>query len=243
MFEVKRNTLNKTIQNLYLDKSPKQISEIWPALWNNEDFKQVKEGHIYNAFTVLDSQSEYFCITTKWEDYPHYGPCYDIDKDQAFAGYTYYNHDDQVLLSADEPIIFYALHKQRDTLQLSQFRFSSHILRDIEPITQSSPWRNLCDSGNGMEIYSTSAACKYRPYDMPVLKGFLKGDMFYLFGTKEVTIFAVDTYRIPEKKFPVIKISYGAFFLCDKGNIPDTTDKCIQYLSSSGIRLFFLSFF
>lgn len=214
------DSLDKDITKLYLGGNAQPMWEIWPNLWNNSYFVNAKDGHIFNAFMVMDSQSDYFCLTTKASDFKDVGACYDIDHQISFRGYTYEGTDDNVVLSANEPIIYYVMHKVDDTLQLCQFRFDSPSLRGLflPSISQSSPWRNLCQSGS--QIYSTAKQCD-KPFSMPVLKGFLNGEMFYLFGKSHVIIFSVKVYTEPNVKYKFVQKQYSQFILCSRGDVDD----------------------
>lgn len=213
---VPRNSLDSAINKLYLGEKSKPMSEVWPELWKNHEFKLAKDGHIFNAFVVVDKLSDYFCVTTKNDTFNGVGACYDIIKKQAFPGYTYDGHDDNVVLSANKPIIYYVMHKVKDNLQLCQFKFKKPLIwidMKVVEIVESSPWRSLCRSGE--KIYSSDSLCE-TPYIMPVLKGFLNDENFYLFGESHVTIFSVKVFTEPGKKFPVIQKNYTQFIYCRK---------------------------
>lgn len=215
MYDVPKSSLDEAIHRLYLSQRSQPMSVVWPAFWNYERFIRVRQGHIYNVFLVMDAESDYCCVTTKWELYRDYGPCYDINRRQPFSGYTYYGYDNQVLISADVPVIYYALHEAWNNLQLSQFHFRSQRLRDIAFIDQYSPWRNLCQEGT--MIFSSGQRCR-TPFKMPVLKGFVTNQNFYLFGKGTVTVFPIQVYLQPERRFKVSTIAFEEFFYCPKKN-------------------------
>ena len=216
VFIVSQKSLRESLHRLYLNEKPKHMSEIWPNLWGMSQFNRIKDHFIYNAFTVMDSEGEYFCITTKWELIKDSGPCYDMEKKEAFEGYSYYGKDDQVLLSASEPVIYYAMHKSNlsEGLQLSQFRFHSRRLRDLDGIFLSGPWRNLCRFEKD-KIYSSETRCDI-PYNIAVLKGFLSKKTIYLFGEGNVTSFSQKVYTHPGEKFPIKVTMFQDFFYCPK---------------------------
>lgn len=221
VFMVPRYSLDGAFNKLYLGNKAELMSEIWPNMWSNVEFENARNGHIFNAFMVRDRKSDFFCVTTKQELYDNVGACYDIINKVAFPGYTYTGHDDNVVLSANEPIIYYVMHKVKENLQLCQFRFKGPQLWvgfGVVTIEESSPWRSLCR--NGDSIYSSDKLCD-KPYMMPVLKGFQDEDMFYLFGESYITIFTVKVFTQPEKQFPVVQKSYSQFIFCEKANVSD----------------------
>lgn len=214
VFIVPHKSLKESMHKLYLNEKPKHMSKVWPELWNMPNFKKIKDHFIFNAFTVMDGESDFFCITTKWDVIKDSGPCYDINKKEAFQAYAYYGHDNQVLLSANKPIYYYAMHQVKDNLQLSQFKFRSQHLKDLNGIFLSKPWRNICKYGKN-QIFSSNKLCTV-PFNIPVLKGFLSNNKFYLFGAGTVTTFPLEVYTHPGEKFYFNVTMFGDFFYCPK---------------------------
>ena len=220
VYSVPRSSLNPSLDRLYLSNKPEPISKVWPALWTDKQFVKEKDQYIYNAFTVMDSESDYFCITTSHKQINDSGPCYDINKKETFPGYEYYGPDNQVLLSANQPVVYYAMHKYQGKFQMAEFKFDSQRLRDLGKIYQSNSWRNLCED-NG-QVFTTEDGTKCeKQYDIPVLKGFLDSKKIYLFGTKSVVVLDQQVYTSPGTKITPKEIKFGDFFFCRKGNVHD----------------------
>ena len=220
---VPHTALNEEIGQLYLGgNSSTHMSVLWPNLWKFNYFSWARvHNKIFHAFLVMDHKSDYFCAATKEDEAEYVGACYDIVRKVSFHGYTYTGHDLSVVLSANQPIIYYLMHKVNDNIQLCEFKFEHPYLCDpmgiVSRIVQSSPWRSLCSNGN--KIYSTNGLCE-RPYSMGLLKGFTTNEMLYLFDKDHVTIFSVRVLT-DSSVYPVVMKQYSQFIVCTKGNITD----------------------
>lgn len=192
VFTVASSSMDNKLGHLQLNSKPKHMSQIWPKLWTDENFRKIKSNYTYNAFMVMDDESSYFCITTKWDVIHESGSCYDIEKQEAFEAYTYYGKDEQVTLSASEPNTYYGLRKINSNIQLSQFRINSKRLRDLDAIEMIVKWRYLCLMGTN-QLYSSMDLCA-NPFNIEVLEGFVYDDQIYLFGTENVTSFPREVF-------------------------------------------------
>ena len=218
VFMVPRESLDGAIHKLYLSEKAKPMSEIWPNLWNDADFQNAKQ-YIFDAFMVMDNNSDYFSGITKQQLYPNGGSVYDIIHKYSYQGYYYTGMDDIVYLSANKPIIYYSIHKVSGNLQLCQNKFKRpYIEGGVLPneIYQSGPWRSLCQAGD--MIYSSDTLCT-TPYMEPVLKGFQDVSQFYLFSDSHVIIFPVEVYTNPGKQYPLITKNHSSFIYCGKRSI------------------------
>lgn len=215
---VPSDTLDGAINNLYLNQKAKPMSEIWPKMWNNDNFMRIKDKYIWDSFLVMDKDDDYFCASTKQSETNLEGVCYSIKEKKVFRGYSFTGSQQEVVVSADKPIIYYLMQKVTESVQICRYRFSGSSIEDSD-IVINSTWRNFCQSKD--KIFTSEKKCE-KPFPMPLLNGFTSRDKFFLFDVDHVMIFSIDVFHKLEEKLPVVMKKYNQFIVCKRGNIVTT---------------------
>lgn len=247
------SSLNSSMERLYISVEPMTLKDKWPALYASPLYGNATFGnHVYNAFMSMDSQSEYFFITTQLHKSHQPGVVYDIVNKKALKGFYYRGAEKQVLISSNQLNQYFAIHKD-DTgaLSIKRYRFTgatikaSLLLHDVIK-KDKSEFHPLCQVGNYslmMTDKKGNATCK--PLNWPLTKGFQSDEKVYLFGANNIFIFPRSFYDNPNKAVNYSTIKFADFIQCsaevhekkDKAgkvaSVPYPTEGC--FLSSRSL--------
>lgn len=220
VFELSPDALNDADSDstIYIGSMPQSLQDKWPSLYNDPSFQELYTGQlIYNSFTVMSSDGDYLFFTTKQMITSKAGVTFDMKKNIVLKGLTYKDADDQVLISASERLSFFALNKEGDQLNMAQYRFMDPFSKAVSHVTEYinrvTPWRRMCVSDSEDNIYLSESNCT-TPLTWPVLKGFVNGNKFYIFGPQNIYIFSVELVKSPGTRVTVTKKPYDGFFIC-----------------------------
>lgn len=216
IYDLPRESVDDSTNRIHLNGQPMPMAEKWPALWKFKTFNTVVNSTVFNVVTVSDIKGSYFCITTKYDVIQIAGPCYSLSEKRAFNGFTYYGHDDQVLITTNRRGVFYACHRMNGNFQMSKFSFGNKKLEDMPNINQMFPWLNIC---LGDKIIFTSNKFCDKPFGIPIRNGFSDGKQFYLFAFNQVVIFSEKTLEQYGHMSAVQFVSYKNFIACNQTSL------------------------
>ena len=214
--------MGSTLNKLYIgNNTPIPIEQKWPNFVSSKYFT-VAKNHFYNSFTAIDSVGqEYLLITTKNVSCNCVGATYNIDKKRTYRGRTYYNRDDQVLLSSNELSKFYALHKEKGNLYISQYYFTDKEIPTsrILPVEHDGDFPiffPICAVGKNQILVVRHNDQDYDcgHVDWPVLNGFVSDGKFYLFGSNYIITFPQKVYTEPNQPVNFERIPFNDFIQC-----------------------------
>ena len=243
VYEVARNQLKTSIDNLYLNAKPIPLKEKYPTLADYHRFRLIKFD-IYNAFIVIDNDGSWLCLTTK-PNSPYNGINFNMEKSTIIDGWSFTAQWKEVLISTTEPCHFYAIKRHNNQFQIGTYRCSSSTITKSQQIINENDYRSICysmDSGDIKKIiiYPDGRDCP-NPVDWPILKGFVAGKKFYLFGKDYIYSFDENAYHDPNhNSYPVRKQSYDSFFICP-GKIPSPLI-AISYLTLAMLTIIIFGF-
>ena len=227
VYDVALDSMNSAMDKLYLGSKPRPLDEKYPKLSNNNSFKDIK-NIIFNAFIMSDADADWICITTKRSSRKQ-GVNYDIDNSEVMTGWVYQGHNPHVLISTSLPCQYYSLESY-GSLVINRYEcLTSHHVRDHPEIMPKYDNLAICYGQNETTI--TMEKIPHRRHDggihcrsgnavnWPVLKGFVTGGKFYLFGEQNIYVFEEKVFLEQGQPYAVTKRSYDSFFNCP-GIIP-----------------------
>ncbi|KAJ6218938.1 hypothetical protein RDWZM_004750 [Blomia tropicalis] len=225
VYELPLESVTKTINKLYIgENKPIPIDEKWPNLVRDKYFIDAKK-HFYNAFTVVDSKSEYLLFNTKWKTCDCTGSMYDITNDYATDGFSYLLDDDQILLSTEKLSTFFGLNKDKDGgLHIAQYYFGNDSIEEgkiFRAIRDNKTlYYRICemDAKQIMVVRDKQASCK--PIKWPIMNGFVTNGQIYLFGTNYIITFAQTVYNETQEPTPYERIPFNTFIECGGNVVP-----------------------
>ncbi|UXI17704.1 hypothetical protein NH340_JMT03647 [Sarcoptes scabiei] len=213
VYEVPKDSLTSTINNLYLKSKPTKMEEKYPILYNDNRFKQIKSS-IFNAFILVDADSDWLIITTKYMRNNFYGLNYDITNKKVYNGLTFYGTLDEILISTNTPQIFYGLRANGGGLEMAKYSMVGATIATTRGIRLAMRYRAMCaEDDNKVKITGDRNRCP-NPITWPVLKGFVEGNKFHLFGVNYIYTFDEKSFESDRSGFPVINRTYDKFFTC-----------------------------
>lgn len=216
VYEVPRDDLSRSIDKLYLNAKAMPIQDKWPALWNAEKFKQIRDN-IYNSFFVLDNESTYLCLTTNNQQTDNLGVNFQLRESKIFEGWTYYPGDttesSSVLISNDKIGIFYSMRRLDQTLQMTRYKFSASTVRESDNIYLMEDYSNICVNGK-RQLVVTKQKCKEN-FQRDLMLGFVNNRNFILFGKDRVYVFGEKIYESKDVPMSYHEVAYNEFFFCN----------------------------
>ena len=223
VYKMPVTSLNESIDRLYISVEPKTVSSLWPKLYKNTLYANAAfYGHIYNAFTAVDEESEYFFITTKEHDTNLAGVIYDIEKDEAFTGIMYHGDQTQVIISSNQLSEYFAINKEEKTggLSIMRYKFTQKTVResvtkDNSIVPEEPNFYSMCKVGDDSIMVDKNRTGSCTPLDWPLNNGFVSGDKYYIFGSTNIFIFAKSVYDVPNKPVPFTTVKYADFIQCN----------------------------
>ncbi|XP_075679931.1 uncharacterized protein LOC113794832 [Dermatophagoides pteronyssinus] len=229
VYDTPLESLDSSINKLYLKTQPMKMSEKYPKLFDDQRFHHIKNA-ISVAFIMNDPDSDWICLA------PHHrtgkgGINYDIDNSQVIRGWQYLSRDNDplALLSTNQICQYYSL-QFKYSLLMNHWRCQrGNRVREVKLIKPEDRDSVICStstSNNNLTIFvqqvgrlSGIRCPRGNPVHWPIVKGFVTDGKFYLFGRSNIYIFSEDVYHNQGKEYPVEKRSYDSFFNC-AGIIP-----------------------
>ncbi|KAH9511193.1 hypothetical protein DERF_009663 [Dermatophagoides farinae] len=206
---IKTMDTNIDVLNFYIKSDT--MAEKYPILYRNETFqKLMKQNQIYNSFIMTDANSEWICMTTKQTESIVNGINYDLKHSHVYDGWTIIKGNVEIADMLCEEVN-YVNRQHDDMLRVSPFLKLCYDKTDREKIISE---KFQCQSGN--------------PVQWPILKGFLVGGKFYLFGEHFIYIITENVFVHRNHPYPVTKIDYNSFFNCP-GTIQPIPSKIMSY--------------
>nr|XP_027202383.1 uncharacterized protein LOC113796330 isoform X3 [Dermatophagoides pteronyssinus] len=231
VYDVPLDSMNSTIDKLYLGSKPLHMEQKYPVLYHSPSFQRIKHL-IFNAWIMTDPDSDWICITVRTSSLEN-GVNYDIDHSQPIPGWSFDGSltTSQVLISTSQPCQYYSLTTTdyHQSLQINRFQcVESDRVRETPKISPINADAIICYDQTKTKItvemipWGQQAKCRSGiPVTWPVLKGFVSAGKFYLFGESHIYIFDENVYNEPGQSYPVEKHSYDSFFNCP-GIIPSS---------------------
>ncbi|XP_027199977.2 uncharacterized protein LOC113794089 [Dermatophagoides pteronyssinus] len=248
VYDVALDSMNSAMDKLYLGSKPRPLDEKYPKLSNNNSFKDIK-NIIFNAFIMSDADADWICITTKSSSRKQ-GVNYDIDNSEVMTGWVYAGENPQVLISTSLPCQYYSLESY-GSLVINRYEcLTSHHVRDHPEIMPKYDNLAICYGQNETTI--TMEKIPHRRHDggihcrsgnavnWPVLKGFVTGGKFYLFGEQNIYVFEEKVFLEQGQPYAVTKRSYDSFFNCPGVIPPGSFSKSYFYWIIAAIILLLL---
>ncbi|XP_046914160.2 uncharacterized protein LOC124494920 [Dermatophagoides farinae] len=227
---IKTMDTNIDVLNFYIKSDT--MAEKYPILYRNETFqKLMKQNQIYNSFIMTDANSEWICMTTKQTESIVNGINYDLKHSHVYDGWTISIEKDVVIISTIEKCKFYAI-KVKGNVEIADMLCEevNYVNRQHDDMLRVSPFLKLCyDKTDSEKIISEKFQCQSgNPVQWPILKGFLVGGKFYLFGEHFIYIITENVFVHRNHPYPVTKIDYNSFFNCP-GTIQPIPSKIMSY--------------
>ena len=219
VYDVSINSLDHAHDELYLPTKPITLIEKYPILYENQMFTQMRKmTKISNALIINDGKSDWFFFT-KLEYKVHYN----IDASEVFTKSDQSDEKNEVIVSSDKPRHYYSIVNMNNNLYMNIDRYDKD--RDFSnmSIIPSKGRRYLICSNRQNTAIRMEKEIKCRSgirVQWPIIKGFVTGNKFYLFGRSYIYIFDEDVYNNQGKEYPVHKISYDSYFICQDDKIP-----------------------
>ncbi|KAH7640736.1 hypothetical protein HUG17_8205 [Dermatophagoides farinae] len=179
--------------------------------------------NIFNAFIVIDNETDWLCLTTWFHITDEKGISYDLNNHVVKPGFIFTGNKREVLISTNKSCSYYALSYSLITngLEIATYKCQKFITDSIKIVNQ---FRTICfTDGQEKEISIQNEYdenCKNYPVKWPIMKGFVADGRFYLFDMNNVHIFNEDFYT-KNITVSVIQRKYSSFFVCP-GSIPDS---------------------
>lgn len=222
VYELSIDSLDSSIDQLYLNAEPTPMSTKYPALFESEQFEKIRKN-IFNAFIVIDDETDWLCLTTWFRITVEKGISYDLNNHDVKPGFIFTGNKREVLISTNKSCSYYALSYSSITngLEIATYKCQKFITDSIKIVNQ---FRTICfTDGQEKEISIQNEYdenCKNYPVKWPIMKGFVADGRFYLFDMNNVHIFNEDFYT-KNITVSVIQRKYSSFFVCP-GSIPDS---------------------
>lgn len=222
VFEVDRDHMQTSINNLYLNAKPLSLSKKYPELSKNDHFNRIRY-EISHAFIDVDSDGSWLCFITSFSAREN-GINYNLEKSTISEGWKFNFVHKEVLISTKKPCNFYSIRRYNGQFQIGTFECSDSTIAQSRSINQRKSYRSVCfsDHSNDKIFFNPEESdCKI-PVHWPILKGFVASEKFFLFGKDYIYVFDENVYHqsSPEKSYPIKSQSYDSFFTCPGKNSP-----------------------
>ncbi|OTF69843.1 hypothetical protein BLA29_005397, partial [Euroglyphus maynei] len=218
VYELSKDSLDSSINKLYLNAKPTPMSVRYPVLFESDAFQRIRKK-IFNAFILNDNQTDWLCLTTWKVEINEKGIKYDLNNHSVELGYQFIGEQQEVLISTNEICLFYSLRHSSETngLEMATYKCSQR------SIILTHSFRLICfvDKQNKeIIIKDYDETCEYYPVKWPIMKGFVANGRFYLFDKNNVHIFDEIVYTKPNTAVSIDERKYSSFFMCP-GSIPE----------------------
>ncbi|XP_075680026.1 uncharacterized protein LOC113794786, partial [Dermatophagoides pteronyssinus] len=257
VYDVSINSLDVAHDELYLPTKPITLIEKYPILYENQMFTQMRKmAKISNALIINDGKSDHLhsdsiCI-----------PCItDPNIFVILVCNVYNSHRNDPRTKQQK--------KQKNKKEINQHSFSdpsSSRIFDHKKINSvefdialyysilatemfNIPFEQIALDSTISELttieflhYLSSKKCLNKMPFVWRLKGFVSDNKFYLFGHSYIYIFDEAVYNNQGKEYPVQKISYHSYFICQDKKIPTRRNRKKGKLISM-MQYVFLVFF
>uniref|UniRef100_A0A6P6YIH1 Uncharacterized protein LOC113798242 n=1 Tax=Dermatophagoides pteronyssinus TaxID=6956 RepID=A0A6P6YIH1_DERPT len=216
VYDVPINYLER--DKLYLPTKPTPIKNKYPILFKNKIFADIRTMvKIDNAFIINDGKDDWIFLTSE-ESKLHYN----IDTSEVFGESVPSDKKNKVFVSSDKPRHYYSLVIKDNNLYMNIDRYDDDSnFKNMSIIPTEGSKYLICSNPQNTRIrMEKKIKCRSGiPVQWPVLKGFVTNYKFYLFGRSYIYIFDEAVYNNQGEKYPVKKISYDTYFLCQDEKI------------------------
>ncbi|KAH9423556.1 hypothetical protein DERP_003837, partial [Dermatophagoides pteronyssinus] len=182
---------------LYLPTKPTPIQDKYPILFKNQIFADIR--------------------TMKYKLH------YNIDTSEVFGESVPSDKKNEVFVSSDKPRHYYSLVIKDNNLYMNIDRYDDDDsdFKNMSIIPTEGSKYLICSNPQNTKIrMEKEIKCRSGiPVQWPILKGFVTNNKFYLFGHSCIYIFDEAVYNNQGEKYPVKKISYDTYFLCQDEKI------------------------
>uniref|UniRef100_A0A6P6YLI6 Uncharacterized protein LOC113799593 n=1 Tax=Dermatophagoides pteronyssinus TaxID=6956 RepID=A0A6P6YLI6_DERPT len=221
VYELPKDSLDSSINRLYLNATPTPLSVKYPVLFNSSEFNSIKK-ELFNAFILIDNKTDWLCITTWDKETDEAGIKYDLINDKVQSGFYFLGDQKELLISTDKHSMFYSLRYSQKTngLEIATYTYSDS---DVS-INLTNPYRVICygdEQKQTLIIKKYGEMCENHPVKWPIMNGFVAGDRFYLFEKNNTQIFSEDAYMKPNKAVSIEKSKYSSFFICPGSSLAE----------------------
>ncbi|XP_027199953.2 uncharacterized protein LOC113794066 [Dermatophagoides pteronyssinus] len=237
VYDVPIDSIDTSIDKLYLRTKPKPLKDKYPGFYNSPYFQNVKH-YIFNAWIMKDEEGDWICITTRARNHMD-GVSYLINNDEAVKGWIYYDQATEVLISQNQQCRYYSLrHYGGNNLIIglyqcdqgrSRVRYRPHIglvYKNFSAICYDETKTKI--TIEMMKPHEPAQCRSGIAVQWPVLKGFVSEGKFYLFGEAYIYIFDESVYLRQGQQVAVRKHSYDSFFSC-AGFVPASQELSKSY--------------
>ena len=230
VYELPLTSINHSINQLYLgDTKPQPISTKWPTLYHHPNYtRTIALQNFSNAYTVVDSVSQYVLFVTKYHH--DYGVIYDMALDKVYQGFQYDEPEGATLkrvITTDHYLSYYAILPYPQGLVIRKWVFCNGYRHEpaatvldttrIEPIcTDDKDFRfyRVCKQGSDQLYIETDPKKHCEPIKWPVYCGFVDRGQIYLLGANYVFTFPEKAYTHPGEKATYLGVPFGNFIRC-----------------------------
>ncbi|KAI2795960.1 hypothetical protein BLOT_016233 [Blomia tropicalis] len=200
----------KSLDNfqLILSDKPKKLSK--------KVLKSLKKKSIYSSFIGEDGTSQYIFFVSNAKDWN--GAIVDIKSEKTYHGIQHLDKQDIVYVSSSTKSQLYELKDDDKGVQIARYEYKHEdIIKNSLKISEDSlEWSHICDdhSNKGKRIIITKDCNDDDKLKWKIERGFNDGKYFYLFESKIVYIFPIDSIDKLNNSVPIIHEEYGNFFVC-----------------------------
>ncbi|XP_075677624.1 uncharacterized protein LOC113797699 [Dermatophagoides pteronyssinus] len=218
IYDVPINSLDHAHDKLYLPTKPIPLMKKYPVLYANHVFTDFLISHsILHLFIINDGKDDWFFFTDK-RSKVHYN----IDSSEVYGKLVKFDAN-VVFVSSDMPRHYYSLVRVNNNLFMSIDRYDDDDsdFKNMSIIPTEGAKYSICSNPQNTKIMmEKEIKCRSGiPVQWPILKGFVTNNKFYLFGHSCIYIFDEAVYNNQGEKYPVKKISYDTYFLCQDEKI------------------------
>ena len=229
VYELPLTSINHTINQLYLgDTKPQPISTKWPTLYNDAYYQKTLKV-LYDAYTAVDSKSEYVIFVTKVNTAG--GVTYDIGRNSVGGPYLLFKgsmHGKHVVTS-DSLVSYYAIIVNTTVLRIRRWIFccDHQVATSIPCTTQVGPdcktehtsdtydnFYRLCKHGSDQLYIERDPKKSCKPINWPIYNGFVDRGKIYLLGSNYMFTFPERAYTHPGEKATYLGVPFNNFIRC-----------------------------
>lgn len=217
VYEAPGKTLKEQIDNLYLRTKPIPLKDKYPNLYNDKHFQDIQSA-ISVVFIMKDKYSYYLLFNAWGYKFREGGIIYNLKTGKTRLGFytTGDRENDQVIISTQIIVRYYALSKYDNTLLLTTYKLNNDDLKYATRLAPDPTKDELLLCLDGANIYTIKVNDGHciQNVDWPLLNGFVSSDNeFILFGEYNVYIFSLNVIT-PNSKIPLKTLYYNQFFSC-----------------------------
>nr|XP_027203923.1 uncharacterized protein LOC113797699 [Dermatophagoides pteronyssinus] len=208
VYDVPIDSLDQAHDKLHLPTKPTPIHDKYPLLFNNPIFHQFRSfPSSSNAFIMNDGKNDWFFLS-KRQGETMLKVYYNMDSSEVFTNLVPLVEKNEVLVSSDIPRHYYSVVRENNNLHMSIYRYDEDSdFKNISIIPTEGAKYSICYNPQNTKIMMEKGKqCRSGiPVHWPVLKGFVSGNKFYLFGHSSIYIFDEAVYNNQGKEYPVQK--------------------------------------